>query len=90
MIAIDMRMPEDCKDCPFVYLTSMPGEPTVGLCRIMHYKGRTMAGCMVPDKAGERDEECPLSEIRNDYETIGRSDNGRGEKMDAGGGRFFV
>lgn len=74
MIAIDMKMPEDCRDCPFIYMTSLPGEATVGYCRVMKYKGKSMNGCMVPDKAGVRDEACPLSEIRNDYETIGRKE----------------
>ena len=53
MIAIDMKMPKNCFECPF---TRMDGNHTA-ICPILKLRG---INCYESDNLDKRDERCPL------------------------------
>lgn len=72
MIAIDMRMPLHCRDCPGSYYI-MTG-PLQGhlMCNIMEFKGKPVAECLLEPEEPHRPSGCPLIGIKK-----GRSNHGK-------------
>ena len=70
MIGLDMKMPENCRECPCSYYIRSGNLEGRLMCEMMEYidfeKGPK--GCLVDERLNGRPENCPMKEIEVKYD----------------------
>lgn len=66
MIQIDMRMPQDCFDCPCSYYIQSGTYQGQLMCNVREYQGKPVKDCLMMPQHMTRWEECPMEEIKPD------------------------